>query len=573
MAALVAAFAALVGAPPALAAGKKACTISESRLRELSGIAATGDGYVVVNGATSVANRKRVFFLDGKCKLANEQSFRTDPRDPQDAALSPDGKTLWIADIGDPKGERPTVALWSMPVDGSEKATIHRLTYPDGAHDAKALLLPKNGIPYIITKSTGKSAIYAPAVTAAKLPKNTTDGTPMTKVGEITLPKSTTENRLGPPGRLVITGGAVSPDGSKVVLRTYADAFEWDVPGGDVVKALTGDSTPRATPLTSDIFGEAISYTADGAAFVTVSNLGDLEADTGNVVYSYAPASAAAKDPVEQNAGGGKSDKPSWFADLSLTDLMYLIGSVGVVGLILVVVGVVAILRFRRRPPEEDPLDAGAPVDPDGVAASGFASPVREAPPAARGGVYSARAGTEYGSAAGTTYGSPPGGPDCGPRSGGTYRAEGYASDPADDGWDDPRGPAPAHGRGAAPVRGRGAAPARGHDTGWDAGDPGWSGGHDPAWDGGGRDRGRRARRDPGWDGGAGWDGNDSGGWDARAGWDRPAPSSPAPAPPPPDRRGGGRGGGVYGGRHDPNYPPAYGDDQYDREPDPYTRY
>ena len=41
------------------------------------------------------------------------------------------------------------------------------------------------------------------------------------------------------PARLLVTGGANSPDGTKVVLRTYSDAYEWTVTSGDVVAAIT----------------------------------------------------------------------------------------------------------------------------------------------------------------------------------------------------------------------------------------------------------------------------------------------------------------------------------------------
>ena len=54
----------------------------------------------------------------------------------------------------------------------------------------------------------------------------------------------------------------MSPDGTRIVLRTYADAFEWDVPDGDIVTAVT-TGKPRVTPL-ADEFGESIAYTPDG---------------------------------------------------------------------------------------------------------------------------------------------------------------------------------------------------------------------------------------------------------------------------------------------------------------------
>ena len=49
----------------------------------------------------------------------------------------------------------------------------------------------------------------------------------------------------------------------RVALRTYTAAYEWDVPDGDVVKAIT-TATPRITPLPDEPQGESIAYTADG---------------------------------------------------------------------------------------------------------------------------------------------------------------------------------------------------------------------------------------------------------------------------------------------------------------------
>ena len=84
---------------------------------------------------------------------------------------------------------------------------------------------------------------------------------PLEKAGEFSLPKSTTPNRFAAAGRLTITGAARSPDGKRIAVRTYADAFEWDVQDGDLVKTLT-TGTPRMTPL-EDPFGEAIAYSTD----------------------------------------------------------------------------------------------------------------------------------------------------------------------------------------------------------------------------------------------------------------------------------------------------------------------
>ncbi|MEV0877248.1 hypothetical protein AB0I85_05355 [Micromonospora echinofusca] len=395
----------------AAAPGKKRCTVTDERLRELSGLVATKSGYIVINDGTEVESRKRVFFLDAKCGISKEpvRYSGQGPFDTEDLALSPDGATLWIADTGDnvtSSKRRERVALWSMPVDGSKRPVLHRLSYPEGKpHDAEALLIGDDGTPLIITKvMSGKAQIFSPT---EKMKSGDTPPVPMKKVGEISLPETDTDNRLGAPGRVAITGAARSPDGSRVVVRTYADAFEYDVTDGNVLAALTGGE-PRVTAL-ADPFGEAISYSPDGKTFLTVSDGGQLDEDAPIDILGYTPSTEGAK-PV---AGGGETPKKagqSWLDGLSLSDITYLIAAVGVIGALMVAAGVFGILRARRRPapvrddgPEHDDAlggDRRAPADDDFVA------------PGDRGrGVYGgAPAGAVYGGPAGGRGGRPPSG-------------------------------------------------------------------------------------------------------------------------------------------------------------------
>jgi WD40 repeat protein len=414
----------------AAAAGKKTCTIKDERLRELSGMIATAKGYIVINDSTDVSGNKPVFFLDKACKFVESVSFPSEPRDPEDLALSPDGKTIWIADIGDNANapeRRTRVALWSMPVDGSTKPVLHRISYPQTKpHDAEALLIADDGSPIIITKTGSKAEIFTPS---APLKKNNDTPVPLRQVGEISLPKTTTTTILGAGGRLTVTGAARSPDGKRVALRTYADAFEWDVSGGDIVKALT-TGKPRVTAL-ADQFGEAIAYTPDGKTFVTVS-------DAQVIIQSYTPATTVADAAVA--GGGAQAADQSWTSKLSLQDINYLIGAVGVIGAILVGVGIYGIVRARRSPPKEP---AGADGDggrktvrgsaqPPTLAAGraqqhpGYREPGRDADgfePAGQGqrpslGVYGGGAGSA--SPAGGGYGGAP----AAPRPGGVYGAK-----------------------------------------------------------------------------------------------------------------------------------------------------
>ncbi|WP_229401218.1 hypothetical protein [Micromonospora okii] len=352
--------AAPAAAAPESTPGKKRCTVTDERLREISGLVATKDGYVVINDGTTDESRKRVFFLDTRCRISGEpvRYSGNGPLDTEDLALSPDGKKLWIADTGDNitnTTRRERVAVWSMPVDGSSRPVLHRLSYPEKKpHDAEALLIGNDGKPLIITKvASGKAQIFAPS---GKLQTGDTEPVPMTKVGEIGLPKTNTESRLGVLGRVAITGAARSPDGARVVLRTYADAFEYDVSNGDLVGALTGGK-PRVTPLT-DPFGEAISYTPDGKSFVTVSDGGELAEDDPIEILAYTPSTKGA----EALAGAAGPPKPtaekSWMEGLSLDEITYLIAAVGVIGALMVGAGVLGIVRARKRPaPPDDPRD------------------------------------------------------------------------------------------------------------------------------------------------------------------------------------------------------------------------
>jgi hypothetical protein len=359
------------------------CTISNSRLVELSGIIATAKGYVVMNDSSDVADRKRIFFLDGKCKVTKEVSYAgAGPRDPEDLALSPDGKTLWIGDIGDndatePSKTRKTIALWKMPLTGASKPIIHRLAYPAGDHhDAEALLIDGDGTPIIITKEvTGKAFLYKPT---APLQANTEAGVPMQQVGEVTLPKgSNTENPMRAAGRLIVTGAARSPDGSKVALRTLADAYEYDVSNGDVVAALT-TATARMTPLPNEPWGEAISYSADGATYVTVSDTGNLADAPDPVILRYAPTDWLANNAAPDAATATETDDRSWWQKMSLQQMEYGIGAFGLFGALLVSVGVVGIMRARKRRALAAGLAGDVGFDPGDDAATAMISPVQD---------------------------------------------------------------------------------------------------------------------------------------------------------------------------------------------------
>jgi hypothetical protein len=312
-------------------------------LTEISGLVTTRDGYAVVNDGADEADRRKIFFLDRTCAVTRTVSYPSRPRDTEDMAIAADG-SIWVADIGDNGRSRKSVALWKL-TPGAERPRLYRLSYPDGAHDAEAILWNGDGRPLVVTKDPGVAGVYAPV--RAPRPADTTA---MVKVGEAPLPATTTSNPFSALGHLVVTGAANAPGGDRVVLRTYADAIEFDVSGGDVVRAIT-TGTPRITPLPDEPQGESITYTRDGTGLLTVSETAGQPAGSLPVVLRYTPVPAAPpRDdsaptavparPDVSHAGSGRTD---------VDRLDVLIVAVGVLGTIVVVTGVFGVRRGRRR--------------------------------------------------------------------------------------------------------------------------------------------------------------------------------------------------------------------------------
>ncbi|MEV8440310.1 hypothetical protein AB0425_23270 [Actinosynnema sp. NPDC051121] len=262
------------------------CAVTDQRLEELSGFASDGAQWFAVNDSDD--GQLRIQVLDRTCSIIHTITAPNNPFDVEDLALAPDG-TLWAADTGDNGKSRETVALHAVSPDGS--ARLYRLTYPDGKHDAEALLLDGSGIPHIVTKETiGSALVYRP--TAAL---NEGAPTPMEQVARVSI--STTDTVGGPLRNSVVTrlvtGGAMARDGRVAALRTYTDAYLFPVPDGDLAKALGSD--PVRVPLPGEAQGEAIAFDPDGT-LLSASEFGNAGA-TSSSVRAVAGAAALAVPP------------------------------------------------------------------------------------------------------------------------------------------------------------------------------------------------------------------------------------------------------------------------------------
>jgi hypothetical protein len=293
------------GAHPAEAAPTTVCTIADPRLDELSGLIATPDGLVAMNDGKPGTEVLRLYVLNSACKVVRVITDRSfDPFDPEDLGRTSDG-VLWVADVGDNNRTRSAPAINRIP-PGAARGTKYQLRYPDGAHDAEALLMQRDGTAVIVTKEV--SGVARVFVTTRPLagPAATV---PLRDAGSVTIPMTDTPGGpiSGGLSSVLVTGGAVAPDGRKVVIRTYTDAYEWDVKDGDIAAALVG-GTPRRAPLPGEPQGEAISFTADGAAYVTASE------GRAQPLHRWARASTPV-DPPSRSGSSSPSGSPSGEAD------------------------------------------------------------------------------------------------------------------------------------------------------------------------------------------------------------------------------------------------------------------
>ena len=314
-----------VAAVPPEAAPATRCQISDPRLAELSGLVAVGDQLLAVNDGGEQA---AVHLLDATCQVVDVHTAAVDPYDPEDMALGADG-TVWLADTGDNNLNRPTVALLALRPDGT--TGVHRLTYPDGPHDAEALLLAPDGTPYLVTKEVlGASKVYRPAAALV-------DGGTVALVEVAAVNLTLTGTPGGPVGRagqLMITGGAVSADGSRLALRTYTDAYVWPLAGSDVPGALA--VPPVRVPLPESPQGEAISFSADNQQLLVASE--GLPSD-----LTVVPLPAAVAAAVGTTALG---DVPS-LTDLTRSGLSPITSAIIAAMVATIVVWVIGLVRRR----------------------------------------------------------------------------------------------------------------------------------------------------------------------------------------------------------------------------------
>ncbi|CCH52047.1 putative lipoprotein [Fibrisoma limi BUZ 3] len=195
--------------------------------------------------------------VKGKAAVPNASN-----RDWEEMASGPgpqDGVNyLYIGEIGDNNGQYPTCLIYRLPEPANLQtpiAQVERINfkYPDGPRDAEAMFVdPKTKDIWIISKREPNVRLYK-----LPYPQNINEVTTAQPFGE--LPYT------------FVTGAAISPDGSEIVLRTYTQIVYWKRQDGQSIADAMQKQSARTLPYRQEPQGEAICFGRDGRGYFTIS--------------------------------------------------------------------------------------------------------------------------------------------------------------------------------------------------------------------------------------------------------------------------------------------------------------
>jgi hypothetical protein len=263
--------------------GKKVGQIGSAQLTEISGVVASrrNPGVLWVHNDSGDGPRIYAVNVRGELLVAVTVSG-AQARDWEDIAAGPGPEPgipyLYVGDIGDNAGRYPTVTIYRVKepqVDPNsrqgqsrtEPAEAITLVYADGPRDAETLLVdPLTRDLYVISKREICSRVYR-----ASYPQSTS------QTGRLELVC------LLPWG--FATGGDVSPDGTRVAVRSMFWASMWNRdPAKPLWQAFRGKAL--ALPLAAESQGEAIGFDLQGLGYYTISE------GKNPVIYYFEPDSA-----------------------------------------------------------------------------------------------------------------------------------------------------------------------------------------------------------------------------------------------------------------------------------------
>lgn len=244
--------------------GKKLVEVTNKKLDEVSGLAASSKNTGMLWTLNDSGNRAEVLLIDDRlnirltCTLANIIN-----RDWEDISVGPGpeaGKNyIYVADIGDNMAIFPykTIYRFEEPkfTEGTSQISItdfDRIVFQlDVKKDTESLLVdPKTKNLYVISKREKPVYVYE-----LKYPYSTTDTLTAQKIGSI------------PFGQIVAAD--FSPDGNEVLIKNYNNVFYWRLDNENLASALK--RSPAIVTYEAEPQGESVTFARDGSGFYTIS--------------------------------------------------------------------------------------------------------------------------------------------------------------------------------------------------------------------------------------------------------------------------------------------------------------
>ncbi len=200
-------------------------------------------------------------------------------RDTEGLAVGPCGAgdpvtCVYVGDVGDNRRSREQIRVYrfiepdlSAGVPDQVGADWVDLRYPDGAHNAEALLVDTSGVPHLVTKARFDEETGVTGPTRMYRAPGYADGT-LEWLGDLALPATARGLAAGVVGN-VVTGG--DSRAGHVLLRTYDAVLSYTAP--QATDPLSALPTWPVQELPSPVLrqAEAVAFAADGCGYVMVS--------------------------------------------------------------------------------------------------------------------------------------------------------------------------------------------------------------------------------------------------------------------------------------------------------------